>query len=1074
MIPQERSNDEAELSPLMAFSPMPLHGHRGSGPLIGRPVELTAIDQEISSTCTGRLVGLTLEGEPGIGKTRLLLAAREQAERAGMTVIAVAADEELRGPFLVARSIMASPEAVAAATGGPAHEPLARCLAAMSGEDDPGLANLPADQRVLRTLDLGAVAFRALAGQQGLAVLIDDVQWADDDSLRLLRYVVRANATNPILLLFAIRPEEFALVTEAVNLIADMDRMGVVRRLRVNRFTPAETRSFLAETLDGPIDTNSASVMHGQAEGVPFMVKEMALAYRDSGMIQQIDGTWTLARNADRLVPSAVKTLISRRAAHLPDDTKTLLAEAAVLGRHFSLKDLREIELRVREVDADPDALSATLAPAVAGGLLIQHAEDSAADYSFPHEQVQEFALGTLLPERRRAIHAAIVAMLVSGEPAPESLPLLAHHAKAAGDAPICVRFSVEASRNALAANAPEEVLRLVDVALPLAATPQERVDLLESRDRALDMLRRPDDRMQGLAELAALAEAMADSRLELDVRLRRAAALRMNEEYDRAAQLAREVMELAASRDDQESELAACIELGQDLVRATAGETFTPAAREVDLDGAEEAYQRALTLARAQGDEAATALVLRELGVISLGRVRAWFVEAVEAGEHIPVAMRVAAGESIDAIFPELPIAPEAEACGRFLQEALEIFERLGDRRGAMSTIIAMGYLNWAPDIHLGSGAGRHIEEIRRLTSSMSALTNASGRAAAEAQMLYGVHVFARAKVIPDLAVSRGEEAFRAATEIGDPALSFLAAGGSAMANLDIEELDAADAWLDRAAAVASDNPTPLRARRMAGWRGTAAAARGDAAAMRQHLERAAELAADDGGPAARCEALSDLAREAAKLGLAQHDPELLRLAEGAATDVLALAPDLTGHPPWAAQADAVLATVAFDRGDAEQASSFARSALGRLDAANQEDPRLSILLPAARVLREIGATEIEDVLGLVGYIAAMIAQRTIDESIRVRWFRGPTGRALTELVGEGEMAGTDSDDAPKDADQALLQGLVRGQTDAEIAAALGIDEDEVVRRLGGLFAKIGASSRAEATAFAFRERVL
>ena len=200
-----------------------------------------------------------------------------------MTVIAVAADEELRGPFLVARSIMASPEAVAAATGGPAHEPLARCLAAMSGEDDPGLANLPADQRLLRTFDLGAVAFRALAGQQGLAVLIDDVQWADDDSLRLLRYVVRANATNPILLLFAIRPEEFALVTEAVNLIADMDRMGVVRRLRVNRFTPAETRSFLAETLDGPIDTNSASVMHGQAEGVPFMVKEMALAYRDSG-----------------------------------------------------------------------------------------------------------------------------------------------------------------------------------------------------------------------------------------------------------------------------------------------------------------------------------------------------------------------------------------------------------------------------------------------------------------------------------------------------------------------------------------------------------------------------------------------------------------------------------------------------------------------------------------------------------------------------------------------------------------------------------------------------------------------
>jgi DNA-binding NarL/FixJ family response regulator len=81
--------------------------------------------------------------------------------------------------------------------------------------------------------------------------------------------------------------------------------------------------------------------------------------------------------------------------------------------------------------------------------------------------------------------------------------------------------------------------------------------------------------------------------------------------------------------------------------------------------------------------------------------------------------------------------------------------------------------------------------------------------------------------------------------------------------------------------------------------------------------------------------------------------------------------------------------------------------------------------------------------------------------------------GRRLTDLVGAGQMP-SGSDDGPVDADQALLQALVRGRTDAEIAADLGIDQDEVVRRLGGLFAKIGASSRAEATAFAFREGVL
>ena len=149
---------------------------------------------------------------------------------------------------------------------------------------------------------------------------------------------------------------------------------------------------------------------------------------------------------------------------------------------------------------------------------------------------------------------------------------------------------------------------------------------------------------------------------------------------------------------------------------------------------------------------------MLRELGVVQLGRVRGWFVDRVDAGEHVPYMRRVAAGESLDDMVGELPIAPNVHEAAERFQEALEIFERLGDRRGAMSTIIAMGYLSWAADIHMGSGAGRHIEEIRRIVSTMKTFTNESEQAAFEAQLLYGVHVFSRAKVIPDLAISRGE----------------------------------------------------------------------------------------------------------------------------------------------------------------------------------------------------------------------------------------------------------------------------------------------------------------------------
>src|SRR5687768_5026498 len=95
------------LAPLLeAFSPMALYVRRSSGGVVGRRVEQDAIRQELASARAGRLAALTLEGEPGIGKTRLLLAAAEMASVAGFTTIAVTADEELRGPFLLARSIV--------------------------------------------------------------------------------------------------------------------------------------------------------------------------------------------------------------------------------------------------------------------------------------------------------------------------------------------------------------------------------------------------------------------------------------------------------------------------------------------------------------------------------------------------------------------------------------------------------------------------------------------------------------------------------------------------------------------------------------------------------------------------------------------------------------------------------------------------------------------------------------------------------------------------------------------------------------------------------------------------------
>jgi DNA-binding NarL/FixJ family response regulator len=1054
---------------------------RVTGSVVGRPLELAAIQQELAAA-RSQLSAVTLEGEPGIGKTRLLVATSEIAQTSGFTPVAVTADEEIRGPFLLAQSVLAAPVLRDAVAGSAAETIVARAADAVSGRDEPGLETLAPDRKLLHAFDLAAVALGAAAAQRPLALLIDDLQWADDDTVRLLRYLVRAGADNPIFLLLAVRPDEMAQVSEAVRLVADMERMGIVRRLKLGRFTQPETAELLRQLLAGPVDPESAATMHAQSEGVPFIVEEIARTYRDAGMVQQIDGVWALASNAARLVPSAVRTLIQRRAARLPDDSRAALGDAAVLGRSFSLRDLVTIREQLGEAHVVAASLAEALAPAAEAGLLLPHPGEAPADFTFSHEQVREFAAAGLPLARRRAIHSAIVDMLEGdGHPPPASLPLLAHHALAAGDPQRAARFSVDAARGALEANAPEEVLRVVDQALPAASTPQDRLALLTARDDALAMLRRAGDRLDGLAELAALAEALGDSHVELDVQLRRAATLRLSEDdVDIAADLARRVRALAAERGDRAGELAACLELAQDLLRTSLGESFSPTASEVDLEGAEEALQRAVALGEELGDERSVAAATRELGVIVVARIRHWYVGEVQSGGIADYARRIAAGEGMDEILPTLPIAPLFHRASELYQRALDMYERLGDRRGVMSTLIAMAYVSYGPVIHLTSSA-RHIEEIRRLASRMSSMTKESERAQAELQMLYGVQVYAQAKVVPDLALARGEEAYRLARMQGDRAVEFVAAGGMALTHLDLGEVDQAERWLERASSAAASSPTPLRARQVELWRGMARAGADDPPGMRDHLERAVAMATNEGRPAARCEALARLAMEAARLGAARGDDELLGLAETAAFDAKEVLGLLPGHPPWGAQADGALARVALARGDVERAALAGGSALRALEEALHEDMNLDVFLPAARAILAGGdeATR-QQVRGRLQLSLSGIVQRTLDEDARVRWLRGPLGRELAELAGPIERIGSGPEqdgrgqgDGLGDEDRRLLHLLTQGKTNREIATELSISEEDVTRRLGEIFTAIHASSRAEATAFAFREGI-
>jgi DNA-binding NarL/FixJ family response regulator len=151
-------------------------------------------------------------------------------------------------------------------------------------------------------------------------------------------------------------------------------------------------------------------------------------------------------------------------------------------------------------------------------------------------------------------------------------------------------------------------------------------------------------------------------------------------------------------------------------------------------------------------------------------------------------------------------------------------------------------------------------------------------------------------------------------------------------------------------------------------------------------------------------------------------------------------------------------------------------------LRGAHLEDLFLRIVLPAARALLSAGtADEREGVRHELRTTAALIAQRIQDEDVRVRWFRGPLGRELSDLA--GSPGGAEPQGAREEAqlpldlgagEARLLWLLVEGRTNREIATELGVSEEELSRQLAVMYAKIGVSSRGEAAVFAFREGVV
>jgi len=224
--------------------------------------------------------------------------------------------------------------------------------------------------------------------------------------------------------------------------------------------------------------------------------------------------------------------------------------------------------------------------------------------------------------------------------------------------------------------------------------------------------------------------------------------------------------------------------------------------------------------------------------------------------------------------------------------------------------------------------------------------------------------------------------------------------------------------------------------------------------------------------------------------MGADRSDDDLLDLAEDAARRTIALSESLPGHPPWRARANAALTYIRSARPDRGDALETARAALQDLEVSEQSELFLDIRLPCARaVLRSGDEVEVAAHRSGLQQLLGAVAEHTLDEDVRQRWFATAPQAELVGMAGGIEAARATFRSSPlmlahgslpagqvdlSAQERDLLRLMTEALPDSEIAETLGMSEDQVTRQLGEVMVRLNAPSRAAATAFVLLERLV
>jgi len=437
-----------------------------ASPLLGREEELDLLLRRWAQTraCTGRVVLLT--GEPGIGKSRLTRALRDQLQSEPHTTLFYQCSPHHQDSALYPVTAQLI-HAAGIARGDPSERKLEKLQVLLAQSSSHLDKDLPLFARLLsipvnedwhtpslspqqlkeRTLSVLLAHFEQLSARQPVLMVFEDLHWIDPTSLELLSRVVDGAPHLRVLLLATARPE----------FNSPWPSLRHVSTVPMSRLDQTEGKALVSGLSGGkalPLEVIEQIVT--RTDGVPLFIEELTKSILESGALRDVGDHYELSRPLPpQAIPATLHASLLARLDRL-SSVKDVAQIGAVIGREFSYQLLSAVAALPKK------DLCSALAQLVGAELVFQRGEPPTSTYQFKHALVQDAAYSGLVRSRRQQLHAGIAHALETGFPdvcrsEPETL---AHHFGEAQIEDRALYYLSQAGEAALARSAYPEAVR--------------------------------------------------------------------------------------------------------------------------------------------------------------------------------------------------------------------------------------------------------------------------------------------------------------------------------------------------------------------------------------------------------------------------------------------------------------------------------------------------------------------------------------------------------------------------------------------------------------------------------------